>query len=170
MHHKTGEWNEEEGKAFLTTFCINKSLRTNVVENARNARNLSIAEMEKEEMPENFAYLSLLQKENPKDFEALDVPVLWSRGVLLEMHIDVVMHLIFLGVVKTFVQHVQIWAKRKGKNEGLLHQMSGVLESVQELGLSWCKAMPYSKGKLGGWVSENYLALARLLKWFYSTL
>jgi hypothetical protein len=86
------------------------------------------------------------------------------------MHIDVVMHLIFLGVVKTFVQHVQIWAKRKGKNEGLLCQVSGVLESVQVLGLSWCKAMPYSKGKLGGWVSENYLALVRLLKWFYSAL
>lgn len=140
------------------------------MENARNARNFLDAKKDKVDMPENFAYLSLLQKENPKDFEPLEVPALWSRGVLLEQHVDVVMHLVFLGVIKTFVQHVQIWAKRKGKNEGFLRQMSGVLDSVQGLGLSWCKALPYSKGKLGGWVSENYLALARLLKWFYSGL
>jgi hypothetical protein len=30
--------------------------------------------------------------------------------------------------------------------------------------------VPYNGAKLGGWISENYLALARLNCWFYSML
>ena len=30
--------------------------------------------------------------------------------------------------------------------------------------------MPYKTGKLGGWVSENYLAHARLITWFYGLI
>jgi hypothetical protein len=30
--------------------------------------------------------------------------------------------------------------------------------------------MPYKTGKLGGWVSENYLAHARLITWFYGSI
>ena len=30
--------------------------------------------------------------------------------------------------------------------------------------------MPYKTGKLGGWISENYVAAARLMQWFYSNI
>ena len=48
--------------------------------------------------------------------------------------------------------------------------MKGMLESIQELGLCWCPILPYKGGKFGGWVSENYLTMSRLLKWFYGVL
>jgi hypothetical protein len=35
------------------------------------------------------------------------------------------------------------------------------------MGLDWSKCLPYKTGKLGGWVSKNYLAAARLISWFY---
>jgi hypothetical protein len=44
------------------------------------------------------------------------------------------------------------------------------LESIQKLGLSWCKCIAYKSGNLGGWVSENYLSLARVLPWFYGSI
>ena len=44
------------------------------------------------------------------------------------------------------------------------------MESVQSLGLDWCHCVPYKIGKLGGWVSENYLAMCRLLSWFYGSI
>ena len=30
--------------------------------------------------------------------------------------------------------------------------------------------MPYKTGKLGGWISENYVAAAPLMRWFYSNI
>jgi hypothetical protein len=44
------------------------------------------------------------------------------------------------------------------------------LDSISKLCLDWCVAIPLSGMKFGGWVSENYLALARLFRWFFSTL
>ena len=39
---------------------------------------------------------------------------------------------------------------------------------VQKLGLDWCKVIPYGGGKLGGWVSENYMSMGRLCCWYAS--
>ena len=47
---------------------------------------------------------------------------------------------------------------------------SGILESVAKLHLDWCIAIPLSGMTFGGWVSENYIALARLFCWFFSKL
>ncbi len=58
----------------------------------------------------------------------------------------------------------------KGKKASFIAEIKGILESVEELQLSWCRVIAFPGGKLGGWVSENYLGLSRLLKWFYSHL
>ncbi len=47
---------------------------------------------------------------------------------------------------------------------------NGVLEAVGKLHLNWCVAIAFNGSKFGGWVSENYLALARLAEWFFSLL
>jgi hypothetical protein len=36
-------------------------------------------------------------------------PATWQRGITLSQHIDVPMHLIFLGIVKTCIQLVHDW-------------------------------------------------------------
>jgi hypothetical protein len=46
----------------------------------------------------------------------------------------------------------------------------GILEKIQDLQLQWCRVLPYSKTKFGGWVSENYLGFSRISNWFYSLL
>jgi len=73
--------------------------------------------------------------------------------------------MIFLGVVKTVIGMVQDWVKFRGKTNSFMMYMTGTLEGIQVLGIDWCRSIPYSSGKLGGWVSENYLAVARLLSW-----
>ena len=106
----------------------------------------------------------------PELFEMWKFPALWVRGVQLHQHIDVAMHLIFLGVIKTTIQMIQKWTKERGKHTAFLQYSHGVFESVQRLGLDWCRCLPYKSGKLGGWVSENYLAAARLMNWFYGSI
>ena len=39
-------------------------------------------------------------------------PAAWERGITLSQHIDVPMHLIFLGIVKTCIQLVHDWMTR----------------------------------------------------------
>jgi hypothetical protein len=46
----------------------------------------------------------------------------------------------------------------------------GILDMIKLKNLSWCKVLPYSEGKFGGWVSENFLAIARIADWFFSIL
>ncbi len=83
--------------------------------------------------------------------------------------IDVIMHLLFLGVVKTVVISLDEWLKLRGKSERFL-SCACYLSAVSELQLSWCKVIKFSGGKMAGWVSENYLGLVRILPWFYSEL
>ena len=97
-------------------------------------------------------------------------PAMWERGIELRQHIDVVMHLIFLGVVKTCIQMLHEWMKLRGRNNTFSNYLKGTLESLQLLGLSWCQCVPYKTGKLGGWVSENFLAAARIMTWLYCSI
>ena len=62
------------------------------------------------------------------------------------------------------------WTKLQNKHTHLLRMSNGVLEAVGKLHLNWCVAIAINGSKFGGWVSENYLALARLARWFFSLL
>ena len=43
---------------------------------------------------------------------------------------------------------------------------NGLLMPIVEMGLDWCKVIEVESG----WVSDNYLAFARLMKWYYHPL
>ena len=88
------------------------------------------------------------------------MPATWDRGITLAQHIDVPMHLLFLGIVKTCIQMVHEWMTKRHKCATFVKYATGALESIQVLGLSWCKCIPYKTGKLGGWISEFFLAHA----------
>jgi hypothetical protein len=107
---------------------------------------------------------------HPYQWAPWPTPAVWSRRVDLVQHPDVPMHLLFLGVVKTVVQRVEEWMSNKGKCSAFLDEATSVLQGVEHLHLSWCKLQPFSGGKIGGWVSENFLGLSRVLKWLYSRL
>jgi len=80
------------------------------------------------------------------------------------------MHLLFLGVIKTVMQNIQEWMVERNKGSAFIQYSNDKLESMNQLGLDWCKCLPYKTGKLGRWVSENYLAAARLISWFYGPI
>jgi hypothetical protein len=104
------------------------------------------------------------------NYQMLQYPVLWNRGNDLDIHIDVPMHLLFLGITKTVVRIIQAWCALRGCTTTFTKHASSTLQSLDDLGLLWMVCVPYTGAKLGGWISENYLALARLNCWFYSML
>ena len=65
---------------------------------------------------------------------------------------------------------VQAWMSNKRKASPFVREMEQYIRSLEELKLTWIKILPYKGGRFGGWVSENYLAMSRIMKWFYSIL
>ena len=62
------------------------------------------------------------------------------------------------------------FAKSHSKLSALTRYDEHKLDAIEALDLSWCKILSFHQGTLGGWVSENCLAMARLLRWFYGPL
>jgi hypothetical protein len=88
---------------------------------------------------------------------------------------DVPMHLLCLGIVKTTIFHINKFIS--------LHKISTVFDSIMtkkvaplihEFKLSWLVQIDFKRsGDLLdtiGWISENFLSMSRILKWFVSSL
>ena len=165
-----GTWTTEEGRAYLAVNVIKTETQQKILDHADRAAQYKYAEENKERLPQQFELLRSREEANPGMHQMWPMPTLWNRGIDLIQHVDVMMHLVFEGIVKTNVEDIQEWQSSRGKREIFLRFAKGILESVQCLNLPWCKVLPYSKGKLGGWIAENFLGFARVAKWFYSRI
>jgi len=117
--------------------------------------------------------LPLLKSQKKKEgdkFEKVHNP-LWDReGIELWTHIDVVMHLLFLGIVQTLLTKIKDWLSAEGKYTDFIRESSIFLDEVRGLSIDWLLIMPYTRGKLGSWVSENYLGFSRIMLWFFQDI
>jgi len=164
----SGEFTETIAKDFMSSFCINDKAQTAILEHATNA---AIARYITEAgLDHLYEDLTEMRQASPSSFEKWQHPSVWSRGLQLEHHIAVVMHLIFLGIQKTVMQDTQVWLKKRLRYTSFLRAAEGIGESIECLHLSWCQALAYGTGTFGSRVSENYLADCRLAPWLNSLL
>jgi hypothetical protein len=97
-------------------------------------------------------------------------PLTWQcPGVTLLECIDVLMHLMFLGVVATVIRDTFFkWLKAHGKMTSLCSVTKSPVARLQKMNIDWCKVQPIlSSGSLSNSVSENFLAFARCGKWLF---
>ena len=82
------------------------------------------------------------------------------------------MHQVFLGVTKSlFTDCINEWLKSSRLYSLYVATINPLLLSIKDLSLDYCKAETVSvNGGFGRYVSENYLAFARLCKWVYGSL
>ena len=165
-----GAWSKNNVEAYLSSVCINKKMIQEVVTRAENIRVLNEAELHQRERPDVFQEIIEIFGENESQFAEVECPPLWDRGVSLHQHIDVIMHLIFLGAVDGTLMFVNQWLKAHNKYASFMRAAEKRLAGVKKLNLNWCKSLLFKGEKLGGWVSENYLAFTRLCKWFFLIL
>lgn len=86
-------------------------------------------------------------------------------------YVDVPMHLLMLGVVKSVLLKIGVWLRYRSQKTMFLTTSNNILGKVKELNVEWCKILEYpSTDKFGGWISENFMAMSRLAQWFYSLL
>jgi hypothetical protein len=97
-------------------------------------------------------------------------PLTWQHpGVTLLEHIDVLMHLMFLGILATVIRDTFFkWLKAHGKMTSLCSVTKSPVVRLQKMKIDWCKVQPIlPSGSLSNSVSENFLAFARCGKWLF---
>ncbi|KAL7555438.1 hypothetical protein ACA910_008058 [Epithemia clementina (nom. ined.)] len=108
--------------------------------------------------------------EDPTMFAIYKGPLTWDSDADIDDNVDVVMHLLFLGILKSAIEQTTKWLIKRMKYGSFVKTTDGLLEMVQHLNLDWCRVLGFQRGKLGGWASENYLGFARLPLWFFSMI
>jgi hypothetical protein len=97
-------------------------------------------------------------------------PALWHDPPFFDVgdSIEVIMHQLFLGIVKSMAKDV-FHPFLAGKSLWTSYSLAAndISSKLGRLNLHWMKILPMTdSGNHGGWVSENYLAFGRLLKYF----
>ena len=100
----------------------------------------------------------------------MQLPAVWYKPYEMEKWIDAPMHLLFLGVVKKTNSMIDKWATLFNKQKKLMKTFSSMLPFIYNMKLEWCKILPLCPNlTFGGFVSENWAAVGRLVCWMYQT-
>lgn len=164
------KWTNKQAIAFMKRECFNDELIKNITDTATNARSLrEIQEGISTEPPLAQRFIQEEAVKCPHLYSQPEPPKSWDVKGGLSVFVDVLMHLLFLGIVKSTLKTLRVWMCKQGKNaefNRLSGEFNDILKSVS--GLDWLKCEEYgSTGKFGGWVSENFLGFSRVLKWFF---
>jgi hypothetical protein len=167
----SGHWpNSNTQTAYLDAHALNRKTRDSIIQQANNCKLKKRAVADNDQ--ETLQKIEVWEKEFPDMWNgAWKGPAIWSSGLDIDQVPCIIMHLLFLGMVKLLMEEAEKWLgivdiSRANFSRNAL----GVLESIKQFNLEWCKLQPYGEGTGGAWVSENYLAFARVMPWFYSML
>jgi len=87
---------------------------------------------------------------------------LWSEVFLIQF-VDVLMHLLFLGITKATRELIYEWISETKRLSGYKIFSNNIFEPIADMGLDWCKSLVVNSG----WVSDDYIVFARICKWLY---
>ena len=135
-----GSWTMKAAKVFLRVEGMNLEAVNGITECSNNCRKVSCCQPPAGS-PE-FVKLMELKFMSPSDYVPWRIPALWARtGATLDQHVDVPMHLLFLGITKTVVSSmVQEWMLGRSKKAAFLRYANAAMSLPIRLGLDWCKA------------------------------
>jgi hypothetical protein len=163
-----GEWTKSTARAYLSRFCLNTQSQEDLIQCASNTSTYQKALAENN--AEVIEACNALMIEEPEKHGEWKYPVMWNSGISLQQVTEPCMHLLFLGLMKNYCFLIQEWAAMRNQYSAMRRELEQRTIVVEQLHLGWCKIQPYRGEKLGGWVSENFMAFARIAPWVYSCL
>jgi hypothetical protein len=166
-----GTWSEKGARAYLKSFGINDKWADAVVR-------FSMVKMSLYGESYNVALLDEMTENEIEEAEAMlesgnggvPIPNSWRDDIHFFQNLDAPMHLLFLGVIKTTLELIFQWCKQNLMFANLLRDAEGILEEIQNLRISWCKAFPLGNGAFGAWVSEQWVAFGKVIIWWFGIL
>jgi hypothetical protein len=163
-----GEWTKATARAYLSRFCLNTQSQDELIQCASNTATYKKAQDENNVTI--LAACNALMIEEPEKHGEWKYPAMWNSGIDLQQVTEPCMHLLFLGLMKNNCFQIQEWAAMRNQYSAMRRELEKRTVVLEQLHLGWCKIQPYRGEKLGGWVSENFMAFARISPWVYSCL
>jgi hypothetical protein len=168
-----GWWTPQTAAVFMKRECFMEAFAKNILQRAINKK--SLQEINNGMSEESSAHQGAIRRDalkHPLEYQKPDSPSGWDAPGGLLIYLDVLMHLLFLGVVKSTLKTLRVWLCKQGKNKEFLRFTGDFNEVLRNtVGMDWLKCQEYgSTGKFGGWVSENFLGFSRLMKWFFQNV
>jgi hypothetical protein len=108
---------------------INNKAIEAFVEHSMNCKYFNFLESNKDLYLIEYCAISALKQKNPRKYAMLPIPipVLWNCGNDLDIHIDVPMHLLFLGIMKTLVRMIQAWCALRDSTNNFTTHVTGIM-------------------------------------------
>ena len=168
---KIGELKKNDAYNALRCHGLNGDFIDQIVDHGCNAQRKINSEVNRQHDPHEYEEVRLHYKQDKNAYKMHKLPCSWFGKNHIKLYVDVPMHLLFLGVMKSAMIKTTRWLHMKRLYSTFLSYTKDILEPIDRMNLDWCKLLKYpSTEKFGGWVSENYLGMSRLCTWFYSLL
>ena len=146
------QWTKAQCKAYLRTCGIKTSVQEAIYDDARKSH--------EENLPVDYTLDDRIGN--------FFFPAAWNGDVPIPRFIEMLMHLLFLGVAESNFTLSLDYLKSIGSGENTFKvRVQNLLHQLRKFNLSWLLAHPFSgKNPLttGTWVSENWLAWVRMSK------
>lgn len=160
-------WSNQNCVSYLEVEGMSSKFINVVLEHSARSLSLQIAKQE----PHKYQAILDAAAANPSEYKKAPNPNSWTRPTIpLVLHPDVIMHLIFLGIVKTTNIIIQSCLSAQTKWKSFKRSTETYLKEFQIMTIEWIPIQPYQGGKMGGWVSENFLGFSRIMPWFYQNI
>jgi hypothetical protein len=165
-------------KSFVNSHGMNNAAADCIYDHIRNKRIKKIIKEENQHLSlHDIDAKHRLQSmmESNESYEYWGGSPLWSSLTHdIDDVVDVPMHLLFLGIVKSTIGYVSSYLKIKKLSTTFENLSKRKLSVMKEYGLSWFVLISFKPSHdlfdTTGWVGENFLAFARIFKWYISCL
>ncbi|KAL7563981.1 hypothetical protein ACA910_007100 [Epithemia clementina (nom. ined.)] len=127
------EWTSKQGAAYLQAKGVGTDTIQTTTRRATNIAMLNSTDIADDD--EVVGEMFELFHEDPTMFAIYKGPVTWDSDADINDNVDVVMHLIFLGIVKSAIEQTTKWLKKRMKYGSFVKTTDGLLEMVQHLNL-----------------------------------
>lgn len=159
-------WSSAGCREFLKVEGVKDGYVEKFLDHAAMSLALNVAEKSNDQ--ETLSEIRESMRVDPAKYAKCPYPALWEReGVDFLTHVDAIMHLVFLGIVKSSLLKAKQWFTAQDKYASFIRENSPYLDRFKKTSIDWLKILPYKGGSFGGWVSENYLGFSRIMKWFF---
>ena len=142
-----GSWTTSNTYAYLKTMCLSEFyIRHHIVQYVSRAQFM------------NHSLHTVMKN--------LWFPAIWSSDLEVWNSIETPMHLLFLGIVKSTIDISFRWLKSLNKHKAFCNLVQPLLNRIRALRSPFCMINDFngtSENTLGGWISESYLAFARIM-------
>ena len=162
---RKGKWFEGNVKAYCTANGLNVLGTQKLIDSVNNLLAVEYFTSDIHQQMDQSNATKVLNdcKRSPDKYKLWRGGPFWNSPLMLENFIDALMHLIFWGVTITTKTLINKWVKVTRRNSHMNVITSKLFEPISDMGLDWCKLIDVESG----WVSDNFLGFARVIKWYY---